>query len=120
MLSVLSFVDVAMACPNAASTVTIPYPSGIVDVTVYDQACVPIIGTDIQVHTQATNGPLMNGSTVPSVTYDASGFHVSANGAARGLVESIYIVHVPSGKSTTMALTVGTPVSSISLGTTSP
>ncbi len=108
------------ACTNQSTTVTVPYPTGTADVVVYDQVCAVIAGTDLGVHTSATNGPLLNGTSIPAASYDASGFHLTANGAARGASFPIFVVHIPSGKSMTMTLTVGTPVSSISAGTTSP
>ena len=109
-------------CPNQSATVTIPYPTGTADVTVYSSPdCTALLGTDLKVY-NGTNvlGAVLSTTTKPAVVQDAAGLHFSANSASYGSAVPLYIVHVPSGKAVQMTANVGAPITAVVGGTSTP
>ncbi len=106
-------------CPNQSTTITIPL-SGTASMVMYDQGCNPLLGTDLTVVNNLTFKTPFTLTTIPAVTVDAVGINFSANGAARGLVTPMFVIHVPSGKTYAISTTVGPAVTSILGGTTTP
>ncbi len=104
----------AQACPNAATSVTIPL-SGTAVVALYDQACNVLPGGSTVVTYQ---GQTLIATTQPALTKDAAGLHFSSNGSAPGASGTLVVTY--AGQTTNLAFVIGAPVTSISLGTTTP
>ncbi len=108
----------SIACPNAATSVTIPL-SGEAVVTVYDSVtCNPLAGPfSVQIP-----GSSLGPTTKPSVTIDGAGLlHFTDNGAPFGTRISATVQFLPdTSKSQSLAILVGGPVTSLNFGTTSP
>jgi predicted small secreted protein len=110
---------VLAACPNAASSVTIPL-SGSATITMYDQLCDVLPGTGFTVQFSNSGGFPVNATSVPAVTADATGLHFTANGAAPGTTGTFYLKYSGNGDNTSISYLVGAPVTSVSVGTTTP
>ncbi len=106
------------ACLNASSSVTVPL-SGSALVVMYDQACNVLLGTNFTMAFGGSGAPV-NGTSSPALNGDSAGLHLSANGAAPGSAGSFSIKYTPNGQLTTMTYVVGSPVTTISAGTTTP
>ncbi len=106
------------ACPNAATSVTIPL-SGAALVTICDQDGNLLPGTGSVVQQQMPTLANWNSVTAPGFTADAAGIHLIANGAVPGLAGTFKVTY-PGGQQNRMDFIVGAPVTAISFGTTTP
>jgi hypothetical protein len=104
-----------MTCPNQATTITIPYPTGAAtEVPVDSATCNPIDPTQCKVQLGTSAGITLGATTVPALTEDSAGLHYSANGAAFGSRYVLFHTYLPNGLTWSTTATVGGPVTPVS------
>ena len=118
-LGLIFFINYAYAaCPNAATSVTIPL-SGEALVVPYDQSCNVLPGTGFTLQQQTPSLANWNAVTLPGFTGDASGLHMKANGASPGMSGTFKATYT-NGLTFIYSFVVGASVTSITAGTATP
>jgi hypothetical protein len=103
------------ACPNPLTNILIPL-TGSVTVEICDQSGNVLAGP-YNVYNGVSSGfPVVNGTTVPSVSTVSGSLQFASNGAPSGTAGNFTICFSPASKCSTIPYSVGAPVTAVSFG----